>query len=102
MLNEIQNEMFLTFVQEYLADQWELVHLLDGVDATGLSDLPPEEKEAVRVLVDGMRPMTDGIADGLRDGEWSDAASPELAPSIEALRKRLAEIRSAIQDDAPT
>ena len=101
MLNETQNEMFAAFVRKVVDDQWELVHLLDGLDAGDLAALAPEEKEAVSALVNGMRALFDGIRDGLRDGEWSASGSPGLGASIEDLQQRVEEIRSAIRDDRP-
>ena len=98
MLTEEQNAMFATLTREYVNEHWETVRMLDGVDVAGLS---PEGRAVLRFVMEDMRGVIDPIANGLRDREWSDAASPGLGRSIEDLQQRIEAIRLASKGGAP-
>ena len=101
MLNEMRNEMLrAAFVRKFCRRPiGELVHLLAPGSMRRISAaLAPEEKDAVSAL-DGMRSMTDGIADGLRDGEWRRRSRAGTRRLDREPPRPAGRIRSAIRAD---
>ena|ERR1700722_3509683 len=98
MLEKEHNDRFALGIRRLVDAHWETVRLLDGVDVAALS---AEGREVLRLVVDDMGPILEGLAGGLRDAEWSDGASPGLGRSIADLQQRIAEIRVATRRQEP-
>ena len=98
MLEKVHNDRFALGIRRLVDEHWETVRLLDGTDVAALS---PAGREVLRLVMQDMRRIIDGLAGGLHDGEWSDVASPGLGRSIEDLHRRIEQISEATEGRTP-
>jgi hypothetical protein len=97
-MTEEPNAMFTAATRDYVSKHWETVRMLDGVDVGGL---PLVDRAVLRFVMSDMLRLIDVIANGRRDREWSDAASPGLGRSIEDLQQKIEAIRLATKGSCP-